>query len=165
MDAAIATIKKNTKPGAAQDAAVAAVRSIGKMATTAHAGDSAELRKALATANKTISAMAADVNDLKARNPVADAMKEIAARDTLAKQLVPFVGAFDASDKSLADVQAYGLDKLGLKADKGQEAAVLTGYLAAAVKHAPKPAAFAFAGDGTPKKAGDNAVSAYLNKK
>lgn len=54
---------------------------------------------------------------------------EISKRDALARQLVPFVGAFDASEMGVDEVAEYGISKLGLKADKGAAHAVLSGYL------------------------------------
>lgn len=64
---------------------------------------------------------------------------EIGARDKLAARLSMHVGTFDHSEKSLADVAAYGVQKLRIKAPKGQELAYLNGYLDA--KAAPTPAA------------------------
>lgn len=63
----------------------------------------------------------------------------IAKRDALAKQLSAHVGTFDHADKTFDDVVKYGCEKLGIKADKGHEAAALSGYLQA--KPAATPAA------------------------
>lgn len=62
-------------------------------------------------------------------------VKRIAARNKLAEQISAHIGAFDHAEKTYAEVVAYGCEKLGIKAEKGQEAATLTGYLQA------KPAA------------------------
>jgi hypothetical protein len=59
----------------------------------------------------------------------ADVAKQIAARDTLAKQVSPFVGSFDHADMTAADVAKYACDKLELKAPEGSELAYLTGFL------------------------------------
>lgn len=59
-------------------------------------------------------------------------IKEISERDSLAKKLSPFIGVFDHSDKTLDEVAAYGVKKLGLKCKKGHESSILEGYLAAA---------------------------------
>ena len=63
----------------------------------------------------------------------------IAKRDDLAAKISQHVGTFDHKTMTLDDVVTYGCDKLGIKADKGQEAAVLAGYLQA--KPAGTPAA------------------------
>lgn len=55
-------------------------------------------------------------------------------RDALVKDLTPLVGTFDASAMDSADVAEYGIEKLGLQAEKGQAHAVLTGYLAGVKK-------------------------------
>lgn len=56
-------------------------------------------------------------------------IKEIAQRDNLASRLSVHVGTFDHKDKTLNEVAAYGLKKLGLKAKSGHEVSVLDGYL------------------------------------
>ena len=64
-------------------------------------------------------------------------VKRIAARDKLAGQLSVIVGAFDHAEKTFDEVVAYGCEKLGIKAEKGQEAATLTGYLLAKPTRTP----------------------------
>ena len=59
-------------------------------------------------------------------------LREISQRDSLVKQLAPHIGVFDHAEKTLNEVAAYGLKKLGLTCKKGQEAAVLQGFLAGA---------------------------------
>ena len=54
---------------------------------------------------------------------------EINSRNTLAGQLSQHIGTFDHADMTLAEVAAYGVDKLGIKCAKGQEQSALTGYL------------------------------------
>ena len=56
-------------------------------------------------------------------------MVQISQRDALAKQLTPFIGAFDAAEMTLADVAKYGCEKLELKAQAGAELAMLSGFL------------------------------------
>lgn len=56
-------------------------------------------------------------------------MREAARRDELANQLSNFVGTFDHSEMTRQEVAAYGVNKLGIKCDKGQEIAALAGYL------------------------------------
>jgi 8-oxo-dGTP pyrophosphatase MutT (NUDIX family) len=88
---------------------------------------------------------------------------EIKRRDALAKQLASHVGTFDHSDMTEAEVAAYGAKKLGIAAPKGQEAAVLQGYLLAASKTAAAPAAKTATAMDSGKSAGF--VSAFLNHK
>ena len=54
---------------------------------------------------------------------------EVAKRDELASKLAPHIRAFDTAGKTLADVQAFGCEKLGLKVEKGQEGVALDGFL------------------------------------
>ncbi|QIA76168.1 DUF2213 domain-containing protein [Rodentibacter caecimuris] len=57
------------------------------------------------------------------------AMVKIANRDRLYKQVSLFTGAFDCSAMDETDVAVYGCHKLGLKAPKGQEMAMIQGYM------------------------------------
>ena len=57
-------------------------------------------------------------------------LAEIASRDKLAKSLYPHTGVFDHAEMTTADVVAYGVKKLGLRAPTGYERAYLDGYLA-----------------------------------
>jgi len=86
-------------------------------------------------------------------------MRAIAQRDSLAKQLSTHVGVFDHADMTLADVVKYGVEKLEITAPKGQEHAVLTGYLQAA--KAPRFANVTDSADVPPK---DNAVARFLKR-
>jgi hypothetical protein len=61
-------------------------------------------------------------------------MQDIAMRDTLAASLSAHVGTFDHKDKTLNEVAAYGVEKLGLQVQAGSEVATLTGFLAGAAK-------------------------------
>lgn len=56
-------------------------------------------------------------------------MQQIAARDKLYSKVSAFIGAFDCSAMDAKDVAAYGCRKLGIKAGKGQEMAMLNGYM------------------------------------
>lgn len=55
---------------------------------------------------------------------------KIAERDKLYSRVSKFTGAFDCSAMDTADVAAYGCRKLGLKPEKGQALAMITGYMA-----------------------------------
>ena len=59
-------------------------------------------------------------------------LKEVSARDSLAKRLSHHIGTFDHSDKTLKEVAQYGVKKLGLQCKKGHESSILEGYLSAA---------------------------------
>jgi hypothetical protein len=63
------------------------------------------------------------------KNGMKALMGEIAKRDALASSLSNHIGAFDHADKTYDEVAQYGVEKLGIKCDKGQEAAVLNGFL------------------------------------
>ena len=60
--------------------------------------------------------------------------EEFKSRDRLASEISKVVGSFDHLDMDFKEVVAYGLDKIDIKADKGQELATLKGYLAASSK-------------------------------
>lgn len=61
---------------------------------------------------------------------VQKALRDLSARDVLAKQLSHHIGTFDHSQKTLAQVAEYGVKKLGLKCLKGHETSMLAGYFA-----------------------------------
>jgi|SRR5579863_9292237 len=56
---------------------------------------------------------------------------ELNQKNQLAEQLSDHVGVFDSAEMSLDEVAAYGIKELKLQCKKGQEAAVLAGFLAA----------------------------------
>lgn len=85
----------------------------------------------------------------------------IAKRDALANKISQHVGTFDHSAMTLDDVVSYGCDRLGVKADKGQEAATLTGFLHG--KTAATPAAVVAGQDAA--LPGDNFVTKHLTPK
>ena len=85
----------------------------------------------------------------------------IAKRDQLAEKISQHVGTFDHKSMTLDDVVAYGCDKLGIKADKGLQAAMLEGYLHA--KPAGTPAASVSGMDAAPgSKGSGNFVTKHL---
>jgi len=86
----------------------------------------------------------------------------IARRDQLARQISAHVGTFDHAEKTLDEVVAYGLDKLGVKADKGHEVAALEGFLQA--KTAKLPAATVTGMDAKGNKAEGDFVTRHLTK-
>lgn len=68
-----------------------------------------------------------EVEGLK-KNGIKSIMSEISARDGLAKKISEHVGTFDHSDKTLNEVAEYGVEKLGIKCEKGQEKIALDGF-------------------------------------
>lgn len=84
----------------------------------------------------------------------------IAKRDDLAAKISQHVGTFAHKSMTLDDVVAYGCDKLGIKADKIVQAAVLDGYLQA--KPAATPAASVSGMDAAPASKGGNFVTKHL---
>lgn len=85
----------------------------------------------------------------------------IAKRDDLAAKISQHVGTFDHKGMTLDDVVTYGCDKLGIKADKGVQAAMLEGYLQA--KPAATPAASVSGMDAAPNSKGGNFVTKHLS--
>lgn len=63
------------------------------------------------------------------RSTVKSMRAEIAATDALARRVASHVGTFDHSAMDEADVVAYGVEKLGIKAPKGAERVALDAYL------------------------------------
>lgn len=53
-----------------------------------------------------------------------------AERDQLVNAVKPFVGVFDAADKTVDEVAAYALKKLGITVKAGDERATLNGFIA-----------------------------------
>lgn len=78
-------------------------------------------------------------------------VKRIAARDRLAAQISAQVGTFDHAEKTFDEVVAYGCEKLGIKAEKGQEAATLAGFLQAKPATTPSATVALDAADPAPK--------------
>ncbi|HEX7687358.1 MAG TPA: DUF2213 domain-containing protein [Burkholderiaceae bacterium] len=87
-------------------------------------------------------------------------MGQVVRRDKLARELSAHIGTFDHSEMTEAEVAAYGVKKLGIKAAAGQEAAVLSGYLAAAVAPSAKKATTAVAMDSS--SGGGDFVTRFL---
>lgn len=86
---------------------------------------------------------------------------QIAARDRIAEQLSWHVGAFDHAEMSAEDVASYGIKKLKLSSPKGQESAVLAGYLQGKGDPRKEARAQVAAMDSS---GGDNFVNRHLNK-
>lgn len=86
------------------------------------------MAKDLKAAQDTIAAMQKDA--------VKTVMDSISKRDALAKDLAVHIGTFDHSSKTLDEVAKYGIEKLKITCEEGQERAALDGFLQAK-KQAP----------------------------
>lgn len=143
--ATAAQVDMTAKAGAL-DAAIKGVRSdLTRVATAI------EARNKAATASDAKAPVALDAKTIYA---------DIAARDTLAKKLGPFVGSFDHAAMTHADVAVYGVEKLKLSnVPKGSEVAALDAYLQD--RPAPRPATTTptVGADGKPA---ENPIRAYI---
>lgn len=74
-----------------------------------------------------LSSLESELNSLKS-NGVKSMFSEISARNTLAEKISNVVGTFDASDKTLSEVAEYGVEKLNITCEKGNEMAALDGF-------------------------------------
>lgn len=55
---------------------------------------------------------------------------DAAERDTVIREVSSVIGTFDAAEKTTGEVLSYGLEKVGIKAPKGQEQGAWAGYMA-----------------------------------
>lgn len=95
------------------------------------------------------------------REVMKSVISEVSQRNALAEKLSSFVGAFDHAEKTLSEVAAYGIEKLGIKCEKGQEMAFLQGFL-----HSRSPKeAVGYGLDSAAKSSQDDEVAAYINGK
>jgi 8-oxo-dGTP pyrophosphatase MutT (NUDIX family) len=103
----------------------------------------AKQRRALDTAITRVSALESQLESIK-KNGVKSLMQEISRRSELANKISSFTGAFDHSEMTVAEVAAYGVRKLGLKAPAGQEMVALDAYF---VNRSPQSEQVSFALD------------------
>ena len=82
---------------------------------------------------------------------------QVSARDRLARQLSEHIGTFDHAEMTETEVARYGIGKLGIKAEAGQEMAVLGGYLQGRAVPRKQPVAQA-----TDSANADNFVTRHL---
>lgn len=90
----------------------------------------AAMDAALAPLRASVGALSASLAELQKGSAKA-AIVEVAQRDALVRKVSPFVGTFDASDKTLAETAKYAADKLGLKAPAGSELVAIDAYVLA----------------------------------
>lgn len=105
---------------------------------------------------KRIKAVEAENAALK-KNGIKSILSTIAQRDTLVKKLTPHIGAFDSAEKTLDEVAAYGVTKLGIKCNQGHEVAALDGFFAAR-----KDVGVTFSLDSANKPANDSFIDRHL---
>lgn len=90
-------------------------------------------------------------------------MSEVTQRNALAKDLEPHVGTFVFDSMDLADVAAYGNEKLQLGAAKGQELTAVKGFLAGLKKGSEKNVNFAMDSAFKPKPKADGLLGKRIN--
>lgn len=90
--------------------------------------EAAEDKKAMDAMDSKVKELSDALDGIK-KDGIKALVKEVAARDELASKLAPHIGTFDHAEMTLAEVAAYGVEKLGLKADKGSERIALDGFL------------------------------------
>lgn len=79
-----------------------------------------------------IKTLKAELATLKQRPAGMDSsalMQELSGRDDLAQRLSRFVGTFDHASKSLKEVAEYGVEKLEIPCQKGQEVSALQAFM------------------------------------
>lgn len=91
-------------------------------------------------------------------------MAMIPSRDAMAKDLATHIGSFDYAAMDADDVAAYGAEKLGLKAPKGQEQIAVSSYLAGMKKSADARVGFALDSAYTPKPKAGSKLSKTLTE-
>lgn len=149
VDAVVEAVKKLTDAAGAKAAATDqdATKAAAAAKDPAETGESGEGAEAKQTAETEKKAEGMDSKEAKLEARVAQLEKQLTAsamdsseksvakriadRDALAAELSHHVGVFDHKDKTLAEVAAYGCEKLKLTCEKGQEPVVLSGFLQA----------------------------------
>ena len=123
--------------------------------------DAKAMASAMDAMDKTIKGLSAELNAVKTGG-VKAMLGEISQKNALANRLSNFVGVFDHSDKTLNEVAAYGIEKLGIKAPKGSELACLEGFLHN--RPAPSEAGFSHVMDAAHQGGGSSdEIDAYLS--
>jgi hypothetical protein len=89
--------------------------------------DAEETKEKSAAMDARLRAAESEISRLKSLG-IKSLVGEITKRDQLANKLSNHIGVFDHADKTLAEVAAYGVEKLGLKVTKGQELSALDGF-------------------------------------
>lgn len=119
IDTATPAVETPAVPAATDAAAAAAVPA---------AVDSA-VKIAMDSMTKTLAGIQASVAAIAKTSSPGHIAAAIADRDSLARRLTPHIGTFDHVAMDSASLAAYGAEKLGLKAPKGQEIVAVEAYL------------------------------------
>jgi len=117
--------------------------------------------KAMDAMSKDLKAAMDKIETLE-KNGIKAIMGEIKSRDDLAAKISRHVGAFDASEMTASEVAAYGVEKLGLKCEKGQEKAALDGFFFASGSSHAQGVGFAL--DASQGVGGSKAIDNYINQ-
>lgn len=152
-DAEEAETAKKEKEAADKAAKDAAEEEEKKKKDAEDAEEEEKKKKDAMDSKERIAALESTVTTLQKRG-VKDYLGEIKQRDQLASDLSQHIGTFDHSEMTVDEVAAYGVEKLKLTVDAGQEKAALAGYL-----QGSKKSTVAFALDAKPKS---SEVDSYL---
>ncbi len=99
------------------------------------------LKRGISTMDE-LSSMKRKIARLEKNKPTMDTgalLKQIGARDELARKLTPFVGVFDHAPMTAQQVAEYGVEKLGIKCDKGTESVSLNAWMQGRTPDSQKP--------------------------
>ena len=89
------------------------------------------LKRGIASMDE-MSAMKRKIARLEKARPTTDTgelLKQIGERDALAQKLTPFTGVFDHAAMTKQQVAEYGVEKLGIRCDKGTESIALNAWM------------------------------------
>jgi hypothetical protein len=163
INEAIATLgKPAATPAATPDATDPNAQPAAPAAAAQDKAVAAAMDAALKPLRETVDGLAKTVATMDAalKGLPSAIVTDTSARDKLASRLGAVVGTFDASDKTLSQVAAYGCEKLGLKPAAGAELVAVESYLIAAEK---APAAVVRTGMDAAPSNGDNFVTRHLS--
>lgn len=89
------------------------------------------LKRSIASMDE-MSSMKRKIARLEKARPIMDTgelLKQIGERDALAQKLTPFIGVFDHAPMTKQQVAEYGVEKLGIRCDKGTESIALNAWM------------------------------------
>ncbi len=89
------------------------------------------LKRSIASMDE-MSSMKRKIARLEKARPTMDTgelLKQIGERDALAHKLTPFIGVFDHAPMTKQQVAEYGVEKLGIRCDKGTESIALNAWM------------------------------------
>ena len=89
------------------------------------------LKRSIASMDE-MSSMKRKIARLEKAKPTMDTgelLKQIGERDALAQKLTPFIGVFDHAPMTKQQVAEYGVEKLGIRCDKGTESIALNAWM------------------------------------